>query len=203
MSDPFRLLDLPQETQDRIYAIYLEDAKICIHCCRSMNVSGNYTYYTSLPFSIKATGCPSLTMLCASRKVFQDFQAALIRAIQGIVFIYFSSLDQGREATALKQIAEDLKYEGIRQCARTLHITVGLGIWPYSDFDWTCVVNGFQHISRISLEGLGCDGFDWEDLNELTDNLRNGKYPIDVISEYPFRDSDTMFNVAQALEDKL
>lgn len=73
MSTSFRLLDLPQEIQDRIYDLYFEENQVSI--AAGYQVTSN-SCMCDTPETNSATGYPSLSIERASKKTYADSRAA-------------------------------------------------------------------------------------------------------------------------------
>ncbi|KAK5946664.1 hypothetical protein PMZ80_000807 [Knufia obscura] len=182
IQDPFRLLDLPQEIQDRIYELYFEDATITIEHIETLydnhdQAEDPETSDDNAPhIKVKVSDIPSLSIDLVSRKVHLDALAARNRTISDILQLQ-TAVDMPQKHLLL-EVAENAKYEWVRNHVTCLKFMDDNFLYEFPD--WQRFLQNFPYLRYITLCLYRIKAVLDFDLRNTIDDLLSGAVDEDI-----------------------
>ena len=168
---PFRLLDLPQEIQDRVYEKYFGECQPSVHF---FSVSDR-EYHTMRDLDIK--GIPNLAIERVSRKVGRDAREARERSITTTIVL--QGTKQASEGDMLHRTALANRMEWLRSRATCVRLENGWSVANHEqEYSW--IMSRFPQLRSIVVTFERTSPFDKDRLHKL---LKGDRMVTDVVEE--------------------
>ena len=179
---PFRLLDLAQEIQDRIYEKYFEATKPAVSAgVRAVAIStsaGKDCNFVPLKINyinpqLKAIGIPSLRIELVSRKICADARAARDRVVTTSIEIIESFLNGETLDSVFIAIAESNEFAWLR--GRTTKVLLKEEFAFSRPKCWSIILDAFPNLHHVVVEMDFLNHSGVSSSQELVKALKSGK----------------------------